>query len=408
MRFLSLREARARRRLKPEVELQRADPRVIHRETRRVAIVTTGRFHVLDLARELDSLGYDVCFYSYVRGAECDRYGVPRSSCINLLPYVFPVAIARKAAPRRFRHKAAELSNYVVDQLAATMLTPSQVFIGMSGICVASAIKAREYGAMIFVERGSRHILSQLEICALAGTRLRELASQSDIERELWAYDFADVIAVPSSHARQSFLDRGFPRSKLFCNPYGVDLSMFAPTAAPARHPKTVIFVGQWSLQKGCDLLWQACQRAGDWNLLHVGAIADAEVPISSRFRHVDSVPQSQLRSFYAEAHVAVLASRQDGFGMVLSQAAACGLPIVCTDRTGGPDLNQLVGYSEFIHVVPAGDVDALNSAIEQAFLQANTQVGTRDYLAQSRNRLSWHAYAQRYAQEIERRLSDR
>ena len=32
----------------------------------RIAIATAGRFHVLDLARELNALGYAVDFYSYV------------------------------------------------------------------------------------------------------------------------------------------------------------------------------------------------------------------------------------------------------------------------------------------------------------------------------------------------------
>jgi hypothetical protein len=47
-------------------------------------------------------------------------------------------------------------------------------------------------------------------------------------------------VVVPSVHVEQSFLDLGFPAEKLFRNPYGVDLSMFAPTAAPSDGPPTL------------------------------------------------------------------------------------------------------------------------------------------------------------------------
>ena len=59
-----------------------------------------------------------------------------------------------------------------------------------------------------------------------------------------------------------------------------------------------------------------------------------------------------------------MLASRQEGFGVVLCQALASGLPLVCTDRTGGSDLAEMPGLARLIHVVPAGDPDALRRAL--------------------------------------------
>lgn len=43
----------------------------------RIALATAGRFHVLDLARELCQLGEDVRFYSYVPKSQALRYGLP-------------------------------------------------------------------------------------------------------------------------------------------------------------------------------------------------------------------------------------------------------------------------------------------------------------------------------------------
>ena len=99
--------------------------------------------------------------------------------------------------------------------------------------------------------------------------------------------------------------------------------------------------------------------------LTHVGAIGDLRFPnFPERFAHRDPVAQSALKHFYAAADLFVLASRQDGFGMVLSQALASGLPVICTDHTGGGDLAEMPGFASRITVVPAGDAPALAEAI--------------------------------------------
>jgi hypothetical protein len=50
----------------------------------RVAIMTAGRFHVLDLARELAALGHEVAFYSYVLKKMAVRFGLP-VNCLTVL-----------------------------------------------------------------------------------------------------------------------------------------------------------------------------------------------------------------------------------------------------------------------------------------------------------------------------------
>jgi glycosyltransferase involved in cell wall biosynthesis len=64
-----------------------------------------------------------------------------------------------------------------------------------------------------------------------------------------------------------------------------------------------------------------------------------------------------------SESHVLVLPSIEDGFGLVLSQALACGCPIVASTNTGGDDLIT-DGVEGFI--VPARDVAALAARLQQ------------------------------------------
>ena len=372
----------------------------------RINVVTTGRFHVLDLARELAALGHDVRFYSCVPKARAVRFGLPPRCHRRAAQWLAPALLAASRGPRAFRAAANRALVALLDRWVAATMQPCDVLVGMSGLCMASARAARRRGAKVFLERGSRHILSQKEILeAMPGARQGEVPHW-EVQRELAGYEEADVVVVPSSHVEASFVERGFDPRRLFRNAYGVDLAMFHPTEKPDNATPRAIMVGAWSLRKGCDLLWQACARSGRWKLLHVGTIADAPLPDSPLFEHREPVPQWELAKRFAEADVFVLASREEGLSLVQAQALACGLPVVCTDRTGGADLRDHVDDPRWIIEVPHDDVDALGSAVERAISLAATQSGLRDILGAARDRLGWPAYGARYDAELARRCS--
>ena len=73
--------------------------------TLRVGIATSGRFHLLDLARELDGLGVDVQFYSYVPQKRAEKFGLPGRCHVALLPFLFPLV-----AMERLYHASAASS----------------------------------------------------------------------------------------------------------------------------------------------------------------------------------------------------------------------------------------------------------------------------------------------------------
>jgi starch synthase len=369
----------------------------------RVAIATAGRFHVLDLARELNALGYAVDFYSYVPKTQALRFGLPSACHRSLLPFVLPALALERFAPavppsirEWFLYKSLNLA--VMARLRAC-----DVFIGMSGIYLEAAHFAkRRFGAAIWLERGSRHILSQDEILAAIPSAGRP--SSLVIERELAGYALADRIVIPSLHVKESFRRDPAAYAKLFLNPYGVDLEMFPSVQ---RHDSdkelSLLFVGTWSLQKGCDLLVSAMARTPGVRLVHVGSIGcDLAFPTDdSRFVHIDPVPQTELGRFYAEAGAFVLASRQDGFGVVLAQALASGLPVICTNRTGGADLAHTPALAGRIKVVPSDDVAALVAATSE--LRGRLETGKCFPLLTDADRetLSWAAYGRRYAEQI-------
>lgn len=367
----------------------------------RVAIASAGRFHLLDLARQLDDLGFDVKFYSYVPQGRAIRFGLPRHCYIGLLWRVAPYVAWQRFAPRFLPGVVERLTISALERALIASLEPCDVFICLSGVYVAAAEYARRrFGACIFLERGSRHIHSQLEI--LSGREGRKGPSDFFVARELAGYELADRIVVPSTHVARSFGRDPQAAARLFCNPYGVDLIHFPQWFGDSKGKGNVLlFVGAWSYRKGADVLIRAAMEVPEAKVLHVGTIDDVPFPDHPRFRHVDFVNQLELSGFYAQASVFVLASREEGLAVVQAQALASGLLLICTDRTGGEDLAHTEALRERICVVPAEDVDALKGAIENALARIQCGLPIEPLTEVDRQSLSWRAYGERYSREI-------
>jgi glycosyltransferase involved in cell wall biosynthesis len=360
----------------------------------RVAIASAGRFHLLDLAREFHALGVEVHFYSYVPRKRAEKFGLPRRCHVALLPFLFPLVVWERLFPRLFPRALERVMCWALDVLTICRMRPCDFFICMSGIYLQAPRFARwRYGARVILHRGSRHILSQREI--LARFPHAQQVTPFILRRELAGYAIADRIAVPSTQVVESFAPWPEHACKLFLSPYGVNLDQFPlRTGAPPAEP-TVLFVGHWSYRKGADVLAETIEAMEGVRLVHVGALLDAPLPNHPRFVHHEPVPQWQLKDFYAAAHVFVLASREEGLALVQCQALASGLPLVCTDRTGGSDLSP--GLERLVRVVPAGDPNALRLALAQALDDAAGKTGVPPITNAERETLSWRAYATRH-----------
>ena len=131
---------------------------------------------------------------------------------------------------------------------------------------------------------------------------------------------------------------------------------------------KRVIAVGRYVYQKGFDLLLQAWSKIEkqipDWELTIYG-MGD-RTPYESM---IDSLqidrnrchlygPTEDIKHEYLSSSLFVFSSRFEGFGMVLIEAMACGLPVVSFDCPCGP--KDIVSDEEDGVLVENGNVSEL------------------------------------------------
>lgn len=160
-----------------------------------------------------------------------------------------------------------------------------------------------------------------------------------------------------------------------------------AGTAAPSPTIR-LLAVGSVVPRKGYDVLVSALAQLShlDWELLIAGDRdrspettrgLEAQIglcKLSERVRLVGSLDEQALGDLYAGSGLVVMPSLYEGYGMVLGEALARGLPIVTT--TGGAAAETVPDGAAL--KVPPGDVEALADALRRAI----TDTGLRGMLA--------------------------
>ena len=161
-------------------------------------------------------------------------------------------------------------------------------------------------------------------------------------------------------------------------------IPMPMPLSVADLHAKRVVTIGRYAYQKGYDLLLQAWAEVEKhyphWTLdiFGQGDQADyrelmAELGIDMNRCHLNG-PVEDVTKVYLNSSIFVLSSRLEGFGLVLVEAMACGLPVVSFDCPAGPDEIITDGVDGLL--VSSGDVHAL--AEKLLVLMADENLGQR------------------------------
>ena len=367
----------------------------------KINILSPGRFHVLDLARELDKNGFDVKFYSCVPTKRAMRFGLPKHCSASIFVLMLPFLALCRIFNRSQQIKRLRIN--VQDYITAWIMRKSDVVIAMSGDFVYAPSRAKKKGALVIYERGSKHILEQKRVMeSIPSNKGVKPIPDVNVKRELESYVIADYIAIASKHVYESFMIHNYPKEKLFVNPYGVELSDFYPDMTRQRN-YDVIMIGGWSYRKGCDLIIEAINRTG-YSFLHVGGLVDMEFPKMPNFTHHGIVDQKELINYYHQAKVFVLPSREEGLAMVQAQAVACNLPVVGSKDSGAEDLKTFVEQPDNIIIGEEFTAEAVVHALHEAMEQYD-KLGLTIYAGTAKEQLTWSSYGKRYTDFLKKIL---
>lgn len=220
----------------------------------------------------------------------------------------------------------------------------------------------------------------------------------------------ADQVVFISDLTRRHFANVRFGRAPLMVF-NGVDTAVFRPPEPgsdggairrslgllPER--PMVLFVGRFVEKKGLCHLKRMAERRPDWNWVLAGwGPID---PIASHLPNVHIVSGrsgAQLATLYQAADALVLPSVGEGYPLVIQEALACGLPVVCgaDTATADPAAGPFLVGAECCVADTAATADRFIAALAP-FVAAPVLDTERRVRAEfARTRYSWDEMARR------------
>lgn len=228
------------------------------------------------------------------------------------------------------------------------------------------------------------------------------------LERKDQEIALADHIFVPSTMTRQSLLDAGIASEQISVISYGAPVDYFRPQ--PRLDKKfRALFVGRVGPRKGVHYLLQAWKnlKLSDAELKLVGINEFPPGWLESYQDYIDylpSVPHASLNQHYCNASVLVFPSLVEGFGLVMLEAMACGIPVITTPNAAGPDIIT-DGVEGFI--IPIRDADAIQAKLEWCH-QHPEELSEMGQAARIKAEDStWFAYRQKLATKVQALLTE-
>ena len=214
----------------------------------------------------------------------------------------------------------------------------------------------------------------------------------------------ADHVVVASSFTKSSLLHIGFPEEKISVIPYGAP-EVTAHNTRDENAPFVFLSAGTQSVRKGVHYTLDAWRKiAPPESSAELWLIGHMQLPdrllknLPGKVVIRSSVPKVELDKIYERANVLVFPSLVEGFGMVITEAMAHGLPVITTPNTAGP---ELIDHGRNGFIIPVRDTDALTERLHWCLNNKDglTEMGRQAALAAER--WQWGNYRGQLAHTI-------
>lgn len=207
---------------------------------------------------------------------------------------------------------------------------------------------------MVYERHASKSIFKKKEKSTVLGKFKFKLL---DILMHLGARNYDAFVVL----TKGNLLEWKLNNIKVIPNPLS-----FYPKEKAILKNKKIITVGNHGFQKGYDrllLIWEiVIKEYPDWQLEVYGKIDKEQQHIkrAKRLGLIDNVsffnPIKNIYDKYNEASIYAMSSRSEGFGMVLIEAMAYGVPCIAFDCPCGP--KDIITHGEDGYLVQNGDVE--------------------------------------------------
>jgi len=220
--------------------------------------------------------------------------------------------------------------------------------------------------------------------------------NKEKLRKEEQEYELADRLLCPSDFTAKTFLDEGYARKKLARHIYGVDERKYYPNPEPRdpTRPFTMLFVGVCAVRKGVHYALEAWLRspasqhgtfliAGEF----LPAYAEKLAPMLSHPSVHVLGHRSDIPDLMRNSDILVLPSIEEGFGLVVTEAMACGCVPLASEAC-----TELCKHMETGLMHTIGDVETLSEHVTLLYQNRSLLEGLRASCLRMTPHITWTA----------------
>lgn len=298
------------------------------------------------------------------------------------------------------------------DQTASAFARRALAALPDGALTVIDGLALPAIEADLKAQSGRIKIMALVHHPAARETGLSEANSRKLARRERSALALAQRIVVPSSATASDMSEMGVDEGRVTVVAPGTEVPDERPDR-PAPPPFLLLSVASVIPRKGHDVLVDALGRLThlDWHLTCIGSLsrdsamtrklreAIEDGGLADRIDLVGEWSPDRMGAAYSAAHIFVLPSHLEGYGMALAEALGHGAPVVSTLAGAIPEtVPQYAGL-----LVPPGDPAALAEALERAMSDPELYAKLSDTAWAAGRRLPrWTDVAGQFAEELD------
>jgi glycosyltransferase involved in cell wall biosynthesis len=269
-----------------------------------------------------------------------------------------------------------------------------RIFWGYQGSCAQSILAARNLGMATVAEFAG--IPDSIARAYLQGGVGAPAALGEP------ALEPADIWVAASSFSASCLEKAGAPRERVRVLPLGVDTMRFPFRSRGSDGPLKALFVGKLAVHKGIGDLLEAMRLLGSARvtLSLVGPeVGAGHAQEGGAHRYVGPLHGAALTRALHEHDVLVLPSLYEGFGLVVLEAMASGMPVIATENSCAPDVIR-PGVDGF--VVAARDPAGIASRLDWCATHRPQVVEMGEAASRRAADYTWERYGERVARFVQ------
>jgi glycosyltransferase involved in cell wall biosynthesis len=204
-----------------------------------------------------------------------------------------------------------------------------------------------------------------------------------------------EFVVVPSSITKNNCIREGWPEKQIFILPLGTDTNYFKLITKKKNNKNKILFAGNGATRKGLPYLIKAVEMLQSEYNVYLTIVSHNVYDIKIKNVKVyKDITDEKLLELYKTHNIFVLPSLLDGWGLSVTEAMSCEMPVIVSNITG---MSDIIKDGENGFVVSPKNHQAIYNRLKLLIKDSNLRQNTGKNARKTIKNLSWEKVGENF-----------